>query len=81
MTAKKEKKKPRAERIDTQCGAAPHMTVDEIIKRLIGKDIDVRCPECGKIHLTPEEASEAAAEKITKTTRYKKIKAEAEGEK
>lgn len=49
----------RAERIDTANGSLGHMSVDEIRMRLIGKNINVSCPECGRIHLTREEAEEA----------------------
>ena len=68
----------RAERVDTKCGSIGHMTVDEIKKRTIGEYVNVTCPECGEIHLTAEDAEEAARKKITKTSKYRKIKTEAE---
>ena len=78
MKKEQEKTKVRAERIDTKCGATPHMTVDEIKERIIGDNVNVTCPECGAIHLTPEDVEEAEKKRITTTPRYKKIKAEAE---
>jgi hypothetical protein len=72
------RKKVRAERVDTKCGALGHMTVDEIRERIIGESVNVTCPECGAIHLTREEAEEAALKKISSSMRYRKIKAEAE---
>ncbi len=73
-----ERIKVRVERVDTKCGAVSHMTVDEIKERMIGENVNVTCPACGAIHLTVEEAEEAANIKITKTAKYLKIKAEAE---
>ena len=75
---KEGRKKVRAERVDTKCGALAHMTVDEIRERIIGENVNVTCPECGAIHLTREEAEEAALKKISSSARYRKIKAEAE---
>ncbi len=72
------RKRVRAERVDTMCGALGHMTVDEIRERIVGENVNVTCPECGTIHLTREEAEEAAMKKITSSARYHKIKAEAE---
>jgi predicted nucleic acid-binding Zn-ribbon protein len=54
------------------------MTVDEIRERIIGPNVNVTCPECGAIHLTREEAEEAALRKITSSARYLRIKAEAQ---
>jgi predicted nucleic acid-binding Zn-ribbon protein len=34
------------------------MTVDQIRLRLIGENINVSCPECGRIHLFSEEFEE-----------------------
>lgn len=73
------RKKVRAERVDTKCGALAHMTVDEIRERIIGDNVNVTCPECGAIHLTREDAEEAGLRKISSTARYWKIKGEAEG--
>ncbi|SMC23924.1 hypothetical protein SAMN02746041_01864 [Desulfacinum hydrothermale DSM 13146] len=67
----------RAMRVDTTCGAIGHMTVDEIRERIIGADLNVTCPECGEIHLTREDAEEAAARKVRDTARYKRILEEA----
>ena len=67
-----------AERIDTRCGALGHMTVDEIRERIVGDSVNVTCPACGAIHLTREEAEEAAMKKISSSARFRKIKAEAE---
>lgn len=76
--AKGEKRgKVRVERVDTKCGGGEHMTVDEIKTRTIGPELNVACPECGEIHLTPEDVEEAKGKKITKTAKYKKIKDEA----
>lgn len=70
----------RAARVDTKCGSIGHMTVDEIRERTIGHFMNVTCPECGEIHLTPEDAEEAACRRITQTLRYKRIRSEAEEE-
>lgn len=70
------RRKVRVERVDTKCGAIPHMTVDEIKSRIIGETVNVTCPECGELHLTPEEAEEAERRKITKSPRYKTIESE-----
>ncbi|MFZ5587942.1 MAG: hypothetical protein ACOZHQ_18655 [Thermodesulfobacteriota bacterium] len=70
----------RAERVDTKCGSVGHMTADEIKRRSIGENVNVTCPECGEIHLTEEDASEAEKKKISETPRYKQIKSEAEEE-
>lgn len=79
MTEKKNKRpKVRAERVDTKCGWIGHMTVDEIKARSVGENINVACPECGKIHLTREEADQAEAEKVKTSKRFEKIKSEAE---
>jgi hypothetical protein len=79
MTEKKNKRpKVRAERVDTKCGYIGHMTVDEIKARSVGENINVACPECGKIHLTIEEAEQAEAEKIKSSKRFERIKSEAE---
>lgn len=71
------KRKVRVERVDTKCGAIPHMTVDEIKARTIGENVNVTCPGCGEIHLTPEEAQEAEKKKLTQTPKYKRIESEA----
>lgn len=77
---KKERTKVRVERVDTKCGAVDHMTVDEIRARAIGPDVELACPQCGEIHLTPEDVSEAAARKISEREKFKAIKEAAEEE-
>jgi hypothetical protein len=81
MTENKERSKVRVEAVDTSCGSTGHMTADEIKGRSIGAEVNLACPECGEIHLTPEDACEAAARKISESLKYHKIKAEAELEK
>ena len=78
MNDNKERSKVRVEAVDTSCGSTGHMTADEIKKRSIGMEVNLACPECGDIHLTPEDAGEAAAKKISETPKYQKIKSEAE---
>jgi len=78
MMTKEGRKRVRAARVDTRCGALGHMTVDEIRERIVGENVNVTCPECGAIHLTREEAEEAGLKKISSSVRYTKIKAEAE---
>lgn len=80
MNREGKKTKVRAERVDTKCGSIGHMTVDEIKARTFGEYVNVTCPECGEIHLTSEDAREAATRRITNTPKYKKIKTEAESE-
>ncbi|MFH1035229.1 MAG: hypothetical protein V1806_12040 [Pseudomonadota bacterium] len=80
MPDSKERSKVRAERVDTKCGSIGHMTVDEIRGRTIGNEVEMTCPECGEIHLTEEDACEAAQKKISETAKYKKIKSEAEAD-
>lgn len=76
---KSEKKfKVRAERVDTKCGYIGHMTVDEIKERSIGEFINVACPECGEIHLTVEEKEAAEMRRVTETSKFVRIKTEAE---
>ncbi|MEM5788479.1 MAG: hypothetical protein AAGU11_14295 [Syntrophobacteraceae bacterium] len=70
--------KVRAERVDTICGYVGHMTVDDIKARSYGENVNVTCPECGKIHLTLEEVEEAEATIYRRSKRYAKIKSEAE---
>lgn len=78
MDKERKKTKVRVERVDTKCGAVSHMTVDEIRERIIGDNVNVTCPECGGIHLTREEAEEAATKRLSASARFKKIRAEAE---
>jgi len=64
--------------MDTKCGYIGHMTVDQITERSFGGNINVACPECGKIHLTVEDTDEAEACLLSKTERFAKIKSDAE---
>ena len=68
----------RVERVDTKCGSSKHMTVDEIRARTLGAKVDLACPECGEVHLTPEDAQEAENRRIVDSQRYQDIKQEAE---
>ncbi len=70
--------KVRAERVDTKSGYIGHMTVDEIKERSFGETVNGACPECGKIHLTTEDAEAAEADQTTKSLRFAKIKSDAE---
>jgi hypothetical protein len=70
--------KVRTERMDTKCGYIGHMTVDQIKERSFGGNINVACPECGKIHLTVEDTDEAEACLLSKTERFAKIISDAE---
>jgi len=70
--------KVRAERMDTKCGYIGHMTVDQIKERSIGGNINVACPECGRIHLTVEDTEEAETRRISKTQRFARIKSDSE---
>ncbi len=74
----KERKKVRVESADTACGGVPHMTVDEIAARLHIDSKELRCPACGRIHLTEEDVRKAEAMKYAETERYRQIKGEAE---
>jgi uncharacterized Zn finger protein len=78
LDKKPERPKVRAERVDTKCGCIGHMTVDEIKARSVGENVNVACPECGRIHLTIEDAEQAEAEKVIASKRFEKIKSEAE---
>jgi hypothetical protein len=70
--------KVRAERMDTKCGYIGHMTVDQIKERSFGGNINVACPECGKIHLTVEDTDEAEACLLIKTERFARIISDSE---
>ena len=80
MTQDKKANRPkvRAERIDTGCGYIGHMTVDQIKERSFGSDINVACPEYGKIHLTVEDTEKAETRRISKTQRFARIKSDSE---
>ncbi|MCE5336753.1 MAG: hypothetical protein LLG06_19420 [Desulfobacteraceae bacterium] len=75
---KSKRPKVRAERLDTKCGYIGHMTVDQIRERSFGENVNVACPECGRIHLTVEDIEDAEAQKARKTLRFAKIKSDAE---
>lgn len=70
----------RAERVDSSCGSLGHMTVDEIRQRTLGAEVNLSCPECGGIHLSREEALEAASLRLTSSPCYQRIKRQAEME-
>lgn len=74
----KRRTRVRVARVDTKCGSIGYMTVDMIKERIFGEDVDGTCPECGEIHLTPEDVEEAEAKKISNSARYLQIKMEAE---
>ncbi len=77
-----ERKVVRVESPDTACGSVPHMTVDEIVRRLYATgDRELRCPACGKIHLSEEDVKEAEAMRYSKTKRFREIEEETEGKK
>ena len=80
MRQDKREKRPkvRAERMDTKCGYIGHMTVDRIKERSFGENINVACPECGKIHLTVEDTDEAEACRLSKTEKFARIKSDSE---
>lgn len=72
------KKGVTAEAVDTACGSIPHMTVDQLAARLHIESRELRCPACGRIHLTDEDVKKAEAKLFTETERYQEIKSEAE---
>lgn len=74
----KTRRQVRAERVDTACGDLGHMTVDEIKRRSVGRDVNLSCPVCGGVHLTREDAQEAAERRLTDTPRYRHIRKQAE---
>ena len=76
---KKKKTQVTVESADTACGGVPHMTVDELAARLSIESRELRCPACGRIHLTDEDVREAEAMRYSNSERFKKIKEEAEG--
>ena len=59
------------------CGVG-HMTIDEIKNRMLGSDRMLSCPECGKIHLPPEDLAMANQKLIVSSPRYSWICGEAE---
>ncbi len=69
----------KAETADTVCGEIPHMTVDQLAARLSIQSRELRCPACGRIHLTDEDVRNAEARRFSETERFQKIKTEAEG--
>ncbi len=81
-TEVKERKKKqgiKAEAADTLCGEIPHMTVDQLAARLDIASRELRCPACGRIHLTEEDVKKAEAKLFSDTKRFKQIKTQAEG--
>lgn len=78
MGDKKNRRQVRVQRADTKCGAVDHMTVDEIKARALDENVELACPECGEIHLTPEDATAASQRKFTETRRFKTIVEQAE---
>jgi len=77
---KRKRKEVRVESPDTACGGVPHMTVDEIAARLNIRGAELRCPACGKIHLTEDDKIKAEETKYSDTERFREIKKEAEVE-
>jgi hypothetical protein len=69
----------KAEAADTLCGEIPHMTVDQLAARLDIASRELRCPACGRIHLSEEDVKEAEAVLFSETERFKEIKTQAEG--
>lgn len=76
---KKKRTTVTVESADTACGLVPHMTVDQLASRLNIESKELRCPACGRIHLTEEDVKEAEALRYSNSERFKKIKEEAEG--
>ncbi|MCB2185232.1 MAG: hypothetical protein KQJ78_02360 [Deltaproteobacteria bacterium] len=80
MAPKSKRVLVRVERVDTKCGAIGHMSVEEIRARTVGEEVDLTCPQCGEIHLTPEDAAAAELRKFTETDRFREIQRQAEEE-
>lgn len=76
---KKKKTTITVESADTACGGVPHMTVDQLAALLKIESRELRCPACGRVHLTDEDVREAEALRYSTSERFKKIKEEAEG--
>lgn len=81
MDREKESKKKgiKAEAADTVCGKIPHMTVDQLAARLSIESRELRCPACGRIHLTDDDVKRAEDVLLSDTERFREIKTEAEG--
>jgi hypothetical protein len=81
MDAGKARKKGsiKAESANTVCGEIPHMTVDQLADRLSIESRELRCPACGRVHLTDEDVKKAESHRFSDTPRFRQIKAEAEG--
>lgn len=81
MDTQKAKKKGgiKAESVNTFCGEIPHMTVDQLASRLSIESRELRCPACGRIHLTDEDLKKAEAHLFSETKRFREITAEVEG--
>lgn len=76
---KKRRREITVESANTACGVVPHMTVDQIAARLHIESRELRCPACGRIHLTEEDVNKAEEKRYSETERFKQIKEEAEG--
>jgi hypothetical protein len=75
------KKGVTAEAADTVCGQIPHMTVDQLAARLQIESRELRCPSCGRVHLTEEDVKKAEAVLLSESERFKEITTQAEGKK
>jgi hypothetical protein len=69
----------KVESVDTACGEIPHMTVDQLAARLDIASRELRCPACGRVHLTEEDVKNAEGVLFSDTQRFKQIKNQAEG--
>ncbi len=69
----------KAETVDTVCGQIPHMTVDQLAARLSIESRELRCPACGRIHLTDDDVKRAESFRFSETQRYQDLKEQAEG--
>ncbi len=74
------KKGVTVEAADTMCGPIPHMTVDQLAARLHIESRELRCPACGRIHLTEEDVKKAEAVLLSESERFRELKTQAEGE-
>jgi len=81
MEKEMKKKGIKAEAVDTACGKIPHMTVDQLAARLQIESRELRCPACGRVHLTEEDVQKAEAVLLSESERFKEIKTQAEGKK
>ncbi len=81
MDKEKELKKKgiKAEAVDTACGKIPHMTVDQLAARLSIESRELRCPACGRVHLTDDDVKRAEDLLLSDTERFREIKTQVEG--